>query len=193
MWKRNSLSLIVFLFSTLPLFGQASNEVNFTLLKVTKVGSAGITQFDLNGVDANGQNVRFYVADSAAFGIPAFSNCFSCSAPKKFATDVFPNPINVEIDQSLTIIKFYLTLQESPPVYMNTQFFSRKHDFYLGANTKLYGRIEIKDKFGNLVAFDNDVKLEGTCSILFWKPYPGNFGMLTDFKSANYALTDPRV
>jgi len=184
------ISTILLLFAV-DVFGQTNSEVNFTSLKVAKTGPDGTTSFNLQGVDSNGQNVQFLVADSAAFGLPAFSGCRPCSPPHAYPTSVFPNPISVEVNESLTIIKFELTLQESPPVYMNQLLFSRKHDFYLKSKTKLYGKIEVKDKFGNIVAFDNDVKLEGTVSILFWKPYSGSSRMLTDFKSVEYALNDP--
>jgi hypothetical protein len=98
-----------------------------------------------------------------------------------------------DLGQASGQVKFYATTSESSPIWFNNRFFSRKRDFTFTGITKIKGRIEVTGSNGFVIAFDNDVVLEGGYSVLYWKPYLG-FPVgrkYTDFKSLIYTLSAP--
>lgn len=177
----------------------AQEQIDVRSLSITKSGSAAPIKFDLKAVNSSQQPVNYFIQDSAAIeGIIPYTRCNPCSPPQVFNTNVFPNPISVQINsQSSTLIYFYLTSSESTPAYLGSRLFSRKREFFVSGSTKLKGRIEIVDEGTpggrRVVAFDNDVELEGRYSIGFFKPTISPSGKkLTDFKSVEYVLFDSR-
>lgn len=196
MLQRYIITFAILLIFVTPFFAQSSTNVNFTSLKVKSmpyVGS-GRVEFNLQGVDSNGQSFQFLVLDSDTFHTPfPFDRCSPCSPPKVYRTDLFPNPVMVQNSQTGPSMRFDLTLQESPPVYLNSLFFSRKHNFFLVAKMKLYGKIVISNN-GQIVASDDDVRFEGTCSIEFSKPWVDAVkGKDTSYQGVEYVLTDPGI
>ena len=185
--------LILFAVSTVS----AQEQINISSLSITKIGGSGLINFDLKAVNSSQQPVNYYVHDSAAIvGIIPYTQCNPCSPPKTFNTNVFSNPISVQIGQSSTIIYFYLTSFDSTPVYLSNRVFAQKKNFFINGSTKLKGRIEIVDEsvsLNRIVAFDNDVELEGRYTIGFFKPHISPTGKkLTDFRSVEYVLYDSR-
>ncbi len=185
--------VFLFCFGISTAFSQ-DTAVNFLSLKISKTGSAGPISFELRGVDSQQQPIAIVIPDSSAIeGVISYTRCNPCSAPQLYNTMVFANPISVQIGQTSTIVKFYLTTAESSPLYLNARVFSRKGDFRASGPSILRGRIEVIDTSvapNRIVAVDNDVSFEGGYSVLFWKPYIATSGRkLTDFKAVVYDLT----
>lgn len=191
-----SFSSFVFsiLFAVSVVFAQ--EQINVRSLSITQSNRGAPIKFDLKAVDSSQQPINYFVHDSTAIkGFIPYESC-GCSPPKVFNTNVFSNPISTQINsQSNIVINFYLTSSESSPLYLSSRVLSQKRNFFIGGSTKLKGRIEIVDLGAprRIVAFDNDVELEGRYSIGFFKPIISHTGKkLTDFKSLEYVLNDLR-
>ncbi len=189
-------SLIIFIFcADSAVFAQ--EEINVRSLTITRGSQAAPIKFDLRAINSLGQSADYFVHDSTAIlGFPQYERCNPCSPPQLFNTNVFSNPISVQIGQTSVIIYFHLASAESTPAYLGSRLFSRKGEFSISGATKLKGRIEIVDRGvsgGRILAFDNDVELEGRYTIRFYKPTITPSGKkITDFKSIEYILCDSR-
>lgn len=174
----------------------AQTTVDVIQMKISKPSSSAPTRFDLMTVNQSGEPVNFTVFDSGAIpGIPQYTLCTPCKAPQLFETNVFDNPISVQINQTSTFIKVHYTSIQMSQVYLSSRMFSRKTDFGFNRPIRLQGRLEIIDlgaPGGRVLYVDNDVVLEGSYSILFWKPYVTFSGRtLTDFKGIVYDFVKP--
>jgi len=174
----------------------AQTTVDVIQMKISKPSSSAPTRLDLMTINQSGEPVNFTVFDSGAIpGIPQYTLCTPCKAPQLFETNVFDNPISVQIDQSSTFIRVYYTSIQMPQVYIGNFMFSRKADFGFNRPIRLQGRLEIIDlgaPGGRVLYVDNDVVLEGGYSILFWKPTRMFSGrLLTSFKGIVYDFVKP--
>lgn len=179
---------IIFLVSATFTMAQSA-DVNFQSLKIAKTGIAGVSTFDLRGVDSNQRPVQFLVYDTAIEGNVPYIQCSPCRAPQLFPSDIFRNPIHVQIGQSSTLIDFYITNRESDPIYLGSRVFSKKTNFYMNGKIKLSGRIEVVDRSvvpNKIIAVDNNVTFEGRYSILFAKPFVSSGRLNTSFLSLEY-------
>ena len=174
----------------------AQEQINVRSLSITQSNRGAPIKFDLKAVNSLQQPVDYFVHDSTAIeGVIPYEQCY-CSPPKVLNTNVFSNPISVQVGQSNTIIYFYTTSSESSPIYLSSRVLSQKRNFIISGPTKLKGRIEIVDVGApgrRIIAFDNDVELKGWYFIGFFKPTISHTGKkVTDFRSLEYVLNDLR-
>lgn len=193
------LKIILFVFAinlvNLSTNAQTAEQIDVKFLEIIRIGRNGITGFEMRVVNSSQNAVTYTGIDSAAItGIFPFIRCGPCSPPKLFNTNIFRSGMIADLAQESGQVKLYLTLSESSPITFNNRFFSRKRDFTVTGTTKIKGKIEVTGSNGRVIAFDNDVVLEGGYSVLYWKPYLVGFPNQkkhTDFKSLIYTLNAP--
>lgn len=173
---------------------RAQVEIDVLQMKISMPNSSGPIRFDLIAADTAGNPVNYIVYDSGIFGsYPPCRGCDPCSAPKVLVTNTFPNPISTALNShSLIFIKFYLSSNESSPIYLSSRMFSRKSAFVISGRIRLQGKLEIVNyryPGGGLLYFDNSVDLEGTYASAFGKPILSATGKkFTSFKGIVYDL-----
>jgi len=193
---RNSPFALI-LIAVFVMTAAAQEAINVRSMKISQIGPAGTRiEFEMNALNSSQQMVNYLVLDSSAINtLPEYSRCSPCNPPQVFSTNVFSNPISVQIGQSSIVIKFYLNSPYSETAYLLGQrVYGRKRDITLSGVTRLQGKIEIINtgQPGQpVLAFDNDVLLEGRYSMVFGKPYALlNGGFFTDYRSMVFDLND---
>lgn len=165
-------------------------------VKFIEISQDGVnpTRFTMRAINAAGQTISYFGADSAAIiGQFPFILCRPCSPPKVFETNIFRSQMTADIGQPGSgQVNFYFSESESSSLYLGNRFLS-KREFPITGKVKVRGRVEVTGQNGFVVAVDNDVVLEGNYSVLYSKRYfhPTSGRRQTDFKSLIYILSAP--
>ncbi len=192
---RTLFLLFVPAFVSINTFGQTTPKIiDVRSLEILRTPGSQITSFRMSGVEENNEPFEYYIHDSTAvLGFPSFMRCTPCHPPRLYSTNVFANPISIQIGQTSDVIKFYLTDSNSSVLYLGQRVFSRKGRFEETGVTELRGRIEVIVNGVGVAEVDNDVVLKGSWKIGFTKPIltpSGKFEIT--FTSFDYTLSDTR-
>lgn len=194
--KHTFLYIITFLLIfSLNVFAQG--EIDVQSMKITRTTVLGTTNITITALDSKGNTLTFTEADTGFVGgLIDFERCRDCRAPKLYKTNPFvhDNPAIAELNNfNNHYLRFYFDSSSSDLLYLNQRDMIRKSSFYRGGKVRVEGRINVSINLGEIVAFDNDVVLEGRYSIHFGKPYFAlpNGGRWTYATDIEYILTKP--
>lgn len=129
----------------------------------------------------------------------AFERCVTCRAPRLFTANpfVFSNPAIAELNNLTNhYLRFYIESSTSDLLYLNQRDMIRKSGFFKYGTARVKGRLEVfNNDLGAIVAYDNDVVLEGPYSVRFGKPYfpLGNGGRWVDQLDSVFILSETRA
>lgn len=185
----------LFLFFCSGVFAQG--EIDVQSMKITRTAATGITNITITALDSKGNTLTFVEADTGFVGgLIDFERCRDCRAPNLYKTNPFvhDNPAIAELNNlNNHYLRFYFDSSSSDLLYLNQRDMIRKSSFYKGGKVRVEGRIDVSINLGEIVAFDNDVVLEGRYSIHFGKPYfpLPNGGRWTYARDVTYFLTKP--
>lgn len=192
-------TLIVVLISFSDTFAQ--EEIDIRSLEIERFLRGSQSSVKFTAVDAQENEIIYSDGDANSLpGTFGAENCFPCRAPEVFNTDLFGTGeeylFQLQLPDNNLRLKFYKTSSDSSLLYLNPRDIIRKSAFVKRGFVKLLGRVEILDSSGNVIAFDNDVALEGNYSISFGKPYlmfrssplPREIKMVDQTGTINYVL-----
>lgn len=185
-----TLPIIFIAASGLASFAQTPVQIDVKSMEISKVGSAGPTSFRMEAINSAQNTIVYQGVDSGALGVMPFSLACPCSPPKRLETNIFPSEMIADLGTNTGQVRFYIASSTSSPIILNQRVLSKKKDFFVNGATRVEGRIEVRNGSGIIIAFDNDVILQGGYSVVYGKPYVLDYSgkRTTDFRSVVYSL-----
>lgn len=187
--KMKVFSCIVFIatfwFANLSARAQQPEAVDVVFFTTHHTRTQTDTNFTMTVRNSNGFT---NYAGRGSYSLTVF-NCIPCSIPNTFSSDGFSvgfSGFNWGFDKYL---RFYVTAIESDPIILSPMIPRKRKNITVSGKTRLRGRIEIKDENNMIIAFDNDVVLEGRYIVNFIRPVY-NSGVV-EFTQISYLLNQP--
>ena len=166
------LTLLVTLFSSVSALAQAE-EVDVRQITFHAVRHPAIPSFRMLVRRTSGEEVEYLGTGDAL--VNQVTSCGPCQLPSTLSSNVyqdvqFPDgstgmTYRAALFQSGKYVRFHVDHVTSPPLVYDIRQTWRPHDILKRASTTLTGRVEIFDQNDNLVAFDNNVELQGVTDV----------------------------
>lgn len=168
------LTLTIIVFSSLTVFSQ--EEIDIRSIGVNRYQRGMTSSVTITAINSQGKEVIYRDGDAITLpGEIGAERCYSCYGPKLFTTNIFDGKklfifeLNSHQDHYL---RFYKMSSDSSPLYISQRDMIRRSAFIKSGFIKLAGRVEVFDNnLNRIIAYDDDVVLEGNYSIGFGKPY----------------------
>jgi hypothetical protein len=197
------ISLLLCLFS---IVSTAQEQIDVKSMTISVNRFATSTAFNLVANNANNQEVRYFYGDSSAIsfspfgGSPFVAMCNPCRMPGVYSTLGWQFPsFTASLGGVNSNLRAKITFSNSSVTSDNVllrPYVSKRRITVRGKTTLPVAKVEILDSIGpnsnTVIAYDNDVTLDGNY-ILYLKPgRDGNQKSIVVFEGITYTFDEPR-
>jgi hypothetical protein len=189
MQKSKIYSLLIlaaaFWFSNFTVKAQQHSPIDIKSLTLSFKRNSTEGQFSLRAINSS-QNEVVY-AGQGGYSLPLF-NCVPCNLPNSFNSNGFQRGSGFQFSWGFDkLVYFYVSEVKSDVIVLRPTVRRKPRLFSFSGRTEIHGRVEIRDNTNTIVAFDNEVKLEGSYTVNFLNNNSLD-GRKVEFSQISYSL-----